>query len=109
MTYGVKVKLDVLIRGTNRDGSIVFKIGADIGQGNVAGGTSKDVDTRVTLVELGHLGSGVVLKVGVAGQGDGVTSLGRVRSSCNGRGIGEGQDRGGQCDKGGDLHCLLLS
>lgn len=105
-TYGIKVQLEVLGRSTDRDSSVVLEIGADISQGNVASGTGEDLQARVALVKLGNLGAGVVLVVGVAGQGDGVTS-GGVRSSCDRRGIGEGQDRGGQGDKSSDSHCWV--
>lgn len=93
-TYGIKVQLEVLGRGTHRDCSVVLEIGADVGQGNMAGGGGEDLQARIALVELSNLGAGIVLVAGVAGQGDGVTS-GGVRSSCDRRGISKGQDRGG--------------
>lgn len=105
-TYGIEVQLEVLGRGTDRDSSVVLKIGADIGQGNVTGGTGEDLQARVALVELSNLGAGVVLVAGVASQRDGVAS-GGMRSSCDRRGIGEGQSRGGQGDKSNDSHCWM--
>ena len=98
-TYSIKVKLDILGGSADRDGSIVLNVVLDIDQGD--GSVSGSADVSVAGVHLVDLGLGVVLVVGVAGQGDGVAVLGR---ELEGRGISDDQDRGGQGDKGGDSH-----
>lgn len=60
----IKVELELLARGSNRNGSIVLDVRVNIGQGNVDCG-SRDV-SAMAAVHLRHLAPGVVLESGVA-------------------------------------------
>ena len=102
-TYGIKVKLDILGRGADRDGTVVLNVVLDVDQGNSS--VSGSADVSVADVHLVDLGLGVVLVVGVARQGNSVAVLGRELER---RGIGDGQDGGGQGDKGCDSHYEII-
>lgn len=58
-------------RSADRDGAIILQVGVDVSQRNATNGSSKNLEVRVTLVQLCDLGLSIWLEVRVAGEGDG--------------------------------------
>jgi len=71
-TYGVKVELEGLSRSAHRGGAIVLQVGVDVSQRNAPDRSSKNLEVRVTLVQLCDLGLSIGLEERVAGEGDGI-------------------------------------